>query len=184
MNPLDILHQEHTKIEEQLNVLEKITNQMKEGSQLPIEQVEKLIDFLTGYADERHHGKEEKIFFPELELAGIQREQGPVGVMLNEHTLGRSFITKMKTSILEFKEGQSGAAGNFIENARAYIDLLRKHILKENNILFPMARRVLGETQMIALTNKFNSFEKAEVQSGRDSHYEKLMTELKSYKPL
>ena len=35
------------------------------------------------------------------------------------------------------------AAGRIAENARGYIDLLRAHIGKENNVLFPMADRAL-----------------------------------------
>jgi hemerythrin-like domain-containing protein len=73
--------------------------------------------------------------------AGFSRTAGPVAVMLHEHDSGRRLIGEIAAI--------SGTDGPWTPDqhellrtsARAYIELLRAHIHKEDNILYPMARR-------------------------------------------
>ena len=59
--------------------------------------------------------------------------------------------------------GTDPAATNQIaENARGYIDLLRAHIGKENNVLFPMADRALTPEDQAHLAQEFERFEAEE----------------------
>jgi hemerythrin-like domain-containing protein len=85
------------------------------------------------FADKCHHGKEEGILFPEMETAGIPKENGPIGQMLAEHAEGRKFIAQMSDALLK-----NFQANEFIGPAMNYINLLRSHIEKENKILFPL----------------------------------------------
>jgi hemerythrin-like domain-containing protein len=63
--------------------------------------------------------------------------------MLREHEEGRALIAAM----------QQGA--DRVASARAYVELLRAHISKENNVLFELADAVLAETTKAALAQKF-----------------------------
>ena len=44
-----------------------------------------LLEFFTVFADGCHHVKEERILFPALEAAGLARERGSVGMLLDQH---------------------------------------------------------------------------------------------------
>ena len=98
-----------------------------------------IIYFLKIFADKCHHGKEENYLFKELVNKGIPNEGGPVGVMLQEHAQGRDYIAQMSKSVDD--QNISG----FNNAAVQYRDLLRRHIDKENNVLFMMADNVIYE---------------------------------------
>jgi hemerythrin-like domain-containing protein len=58
-----------------------------------------------------------------------------------------------------YRKGEAGARAKIAENMNGYINLLRNHIGKENNILFRMADNVLNESDNNILLNKFSEVE-------------------------
>ncbi len=59
--------------------------------------------------------------------------------MLSEHIQGRNFVKGMAENIALYKEGDMPALEQVFINMTGYVNLLRTHISKENNILFRMA---------------------------------------------
>lgn len=97
------------------------------------------VTFIRLFADACHHGKEEDLLFPELEAAGMPREQGPIAVMLHEHRQGRALAQHMAGALDAARAGDETARAALRNGAIAYVDLIRAHIQKEDNILFAMA---------------------------------------------
>ena len=64
-------------------------------------------------------------------------QAGPIGVMLQEHEQGRGYTRAMAEAGARLKEGDREAGRAVVENALGYATLLRQHILKEDQILFP-----------------------------------------------
>ena len=95
MRPTEILMQEHRVIEQVLDCLDAIANKTESGEQLDQHSATQAIDFFANFADRCHHGKEEDCLFPMLEQKGFSREQGPTGVMLHEHEVGRQHVRGM-----------------------------------------------------------------------------------------
>jgi hemerythrin-like domain-containing protein len=109
----------------------------------------------------------------------MSKEGGPIAVMLHEHQLGRDYIKSLNSVLEEFKGGNKSVINIVILNSRSYIELLRNHIEKENNILFMMADRVLNDTEQSKI---FDAFEKLEVEKiglGKHEEYHNLLKELK-----
>ncbi|HRE89909.1 MAG TPA: hemerythrin domain-containing protein, partial [Myxococcota bacterium] len=63
-----------------------------------------------------------------------------IAVMLHEHDLGRSHVRTLRS----FAALPSLPVGQAVSHARAFGELLRAHIQKEDHILYPMALRLLG----------------------------------------
>ena len=103
------------------------------------------MEFIKTFADTCHHGKEEDILFVAMENAGIPRDTGPIGVMLREHEMGRSYVRDMSEAVEKYKTSEPMYSSQFAENAEKYIELLTQHIDKEDNILYPMADMQLSE---------------------------------------
>jgi hemerythrin-like domain-containing protein len=97
------------------------------------------VRFIRLYADALHHGKEEDLLFPELVARGLPNEDGPVGVMLHEHALGRGFAKAMAEALPDARGGDASAARRLADAGRSYIHLIREHIMKEDHVLFEMA---------------------------------------------
>jgi hemerythrin-like domain-containing protein len=150
-DPIQILMDEHRVIEKVLDALETAAD-----LEVPSEFYDRALDFCVSFADACHHAKEEDRLFPLLEERGIPREHGPVGVMCDEHVQGRAYIQQMR---------DAAAAGDYDRVRRVsmlYVGLLRDHIQKEDNVLFAMARDVLGREDLERLDAEFTAAAKPE----------------------
>ena len=58
-----------------------------------------LVEFFQVFTDKCQHGKEEGFLFPALMKKGIQKNDGPIGVLLDEHEKGRRYMQQLKTLI-------------------------------------------------------------------------------------
>lgn len=104
------------------------------------------VDFIRNYADSFHHAKEEDVLFAALVKNGMPREHSPVAAMMMEHEQGRAFVKAMESATLEALNGKSGWERIIADNALAYAALLREHISKEDEILYPLAERLIPDT--------------------------------------
>ena len=111
-----------------------------------------------------------------LEKAGIQKEGGPIGVMLAEHEMGRNHIRAMYESLDDLSESEI-VAEKFVDNAYAYVELLRQHINKENDILFRMAELSLSNNMDNKLYQRFEEIEEKEMGKGTHEKYYKMIDE-------
>lgn len=176
MKSVEILMHEHRVIERGLAVLEAIAKKLEGGEDVPAEKVGELLDFFQVFADKCHHGKEEDMLFPELEARGVPREGGPIGVMLYEHEEGRAFQKQLREALPNLSDPQSRQ--KFVQAARGYIELLRQHIWKEDNVLFQMAQQVLTDAEDIALAERFEHHEREQMGEGVHEHYHQLVHHL------
>lgn len=78
-------------------------------------------------------------------------------MMLYEHGLGRAHIRQMAESLDELGRGDAGAIASLLSAGRAYVDLIRSHIGKENDILFEMADQVIPGSEGVRLCGAYDS---------------------------
>jgi len=170
MSFTDQLDKEHKLIKSMLVILEAVCRKEESPNNIDPNHLEDIVEFIKVFADKCHHGKEEELLFPALENAGIPRDGGPIGVMLQEHDIGSGFVQAMKKSAIQYKSGNKEAFTQFAENGRNYIELLRQHIEKEDKILYPMAEQVISSENQHMLLGKFNEVEREVL--GIDKHEE------------
>ncbi len=164
LDPIQELMDEHRIIEKVLTALEAAAAQ-----EVSLEFYERAVDFIANFADKCHHGKEEERLFPVLEEKGIPRQSGPIGCMCDEHQIGRGHVRSMRELI------STGDLPGLRRESLEYVALLRSHIQKEDNVLFPMGRNVLSEGDLESLRARFD-----EVEHGKQCHchYAKMADEL------
>jgi hemerythrin-like domain-containing protein len=178
MNALEILINEHISIMRMLLVLEKMIGDAEISRSIEASHLKQVIYFLKGFADSCHHAKEENMLFPSMIQAGLSEKGGPISVMLHEHSLGREFIAGLQDGLEKLELNEPEALTIISGNGIHYIQLLTAHIEKENNILFPMAGRILNWQEMETLTGNFVAFEVAEEQSGNHGHFMSILDQL------
>jgi hemerythrin-like domain-containing protein len=174
MIPTEILSHEHRIIEQVLACLERMTQKFALERRLDAQSAREAVDFFRTFADRCHHGKEEAHLFPAMEAAGSPRQCGPTAVMLREHELGRLHVREMAAAIDAAAAGDAGALGRFVEHARAYVELLREHIQKEDHCLFPMANQLFTEKDQEGLMAAFGKVEAEEMGKGTHENYVKI----------
>jgi hemerythrin-like domain-containing protein len=161
MQATDILKEEHRTIELVLTALEGMATLVDQQGRLDAVDAGKAIDFIRSFADKYHHAKEEDLLFVEMESVGFSREAGPIAVMLYDHDAGRRHVRQMDEARAAYLKNDKAAAANFAEHASQFAALLRAHIQKEDNILYPMADDALGEASQKALLEGFARADKA-----------------------
>ncbi len=175
MRVTEVLTEEHRTIERMLAVLERAAQQLQAGERVPAGLFREAVDFVRNFADKYHHGKEEANLFPRLEERGVSKDGGPLAVMLHEHDLGREYIGAIDGAIGAYEGGDETAAGVIEENVRGYIHLLRDHIWKEENVLFPMADEVLNAGDQQELEERFEQVEAEVMSPGAHERYRELL---------
>jgi len=157
-----MLLKEHENILKIVDALEFKIEQLNDKN-IDTTFFKKVIDFIRNYADKFHHAKEEDILFKEFNKCA---EEGcvhcnPIEQMLVEHDEGRKNVKMMESGLKEKDRSK------LIEGARGYINLIREHIFKEDNILYPMADETLNsevKKKMLERFRKINSTKKKEVE--------------------
>ncbi len=180
MKPTEELRNEHDGILLMLQILEEAGKVAGVGKGVELGQLGQIIEFFRVFVDRCHHGKEEEIFFPALERAGIPRQGGPIGVMLHEHQLGRGHVTRMGEALAKLQLGTELAYADLVKESTQYLELLRQHIRKENEVLFPMADKVLSQQEQENLTERFERLEIEKIGKGRHEAFHRLITELQA----
>jgi len=170
--------EEHRVIERVLEVLQVGADKLESGEPIRPEFFLDAADFIKGFADGCHHKKEEGVLFPKMEQQGIPSQGGPIGVMLSEHQMGRVYTKSMREGAERLLAGDGTAQAEVVKSARNYVELLQQHIFKEDNILFPMANRVIPPAEQEQVWADFEHVEHEETGEGVHEKYLALAEKL------
>ncbi len=179
MDATQELINEHGAVFTGLKILGKVTAAITEKNEQAPGHLEQLLDFFKGFVDRCHHAKEEDVLFPELERRGVQRDGGLIGDLLAEHEVGREHVRAIAGGLERLRRGDAEAAAAISESARAYGELLRVHIAKETDVLFPMADRLVPDDAAATLVEKFEEIERERVGEGKHETYHVILHNLK-----
>jgi len=157
------LMDDHGRIERALAMVER---QIQRSDDFDVVTVGALLEFLFEYGDRYHNHKEEAALFPLLGERGLPTEGGPIAVMLAEHDAERDYLQKLLLTTLAIREHRQTPTKEYRDTLSAYIELTKSHIWKENDILYPMGRRVLTATDKEALIAQFRALDQKLPYSG------------------
>ncbi|MCC6569494.1 MAG: hemerythrin domain-containing protein [Anaerolineales bacterium] len=101
-----------------------------------------------------------------------------MSVFMDEHEEGRRFIRGMVECAERINAGDASAKSKLAQHAQDYAALLREHIQKEDNVLFPMADNILADEQSKLLKD----FHRADDERGMGEKYLKVAEELAGWK--
>lgn len=155
MSPIEILVTEHRLLEGLLDAMERWAGEPGAGDR---DTLGWFVRVLLDYVDPVHHGKEEEILFATMVEHGFPRQFGPIAVMLDEHEQARALVHQLEDLAKPggaWGDQQRAAAA---DTARAYAGLMRQHVHKENEVLYPMAESRLNGAVMDAIGARFEQF--------------------------
>ena len=183
MNSIELMIEEHGHIKRMLQVIRKACYGVMQGEPICYEDFCAMIDFVRNYADNHHHGKEEKVLFNRM-----MEHLGEVGNkiirngMLVEHDLGRLYMQELEGALQKHKEGDEESRLDIIANAVGYVHLLTRHIAKEDEVVYTFAERQLKPEILEEIHAKAKELElEAEKQGVQNKYLELLATLEKKY---
>jgi regulator of cell morphogenesis and NO signaling len=141
------LYDEHAPLREQMENLQKRARELQSVSDL--NELLKLEQRFKAELD-GHSEKEEGGLFPMIGRY-IGTEVGPIAVMEYEHSEAKRNLELFESGV---KEG--GQPLNvLVQPLQQAIHILLEHFLKEENVLFPLAQRMLSEMEKEELQKAF-----------------------------
>ena len=134
VDPLLRFEEEHRHALRELDILEHAIDGLESGKHAEplLEAVADVHTFLNT-AVKRHNENEEVALFPHL------GDDAPTALFIEEHATLRGFERQLGDALRA-----DDPADAVCEPAREIVSLLRAHIQREDEVLFPMARGLLG----------------------------------------
>jgi len=174
-----VMVQEHRLILRMIALVEANTQLLVQGRFDDYQFYLDAVDFIRNYADRFHHAKEEDTLFSALVANGMPEKSSPIEAMLIEHDQGRAFVKALEAGARLALDGASGQVEVIVESARGYAELLRGHIQKEDEILYPLAERILPEEVRPDMIRAYQRATSA-VSTDFIRHYEQLVEKYES----
>lgn len=138
---LELFSQDHAHALEMVAGLQKDLDRLTNDEDLPLvrQGLEKFVAFLD-HALNVHFRQEEQALFPLMVEADANATQ-PVEAMLAEHRIIETAHRNLKEELAGEKPSPQIITGN----GEKIIEVLRGHINREDQALFPFALRILGK---------------------------------------
>lgn len=184
MKSIQILIEEHDNILRMLEVAHRAAARIMDGAPAEVSDIRDMVSFIRNYADSIHHGKEEKFLFKEME-----KELGTAGEnlvrygMLVEHDMARLYVSDLDAA-LDAHEilPSTDAKLDIVVALGSYERLLKRHIQKENDVVFPYGEKNLPLHSAQWVEAQVNTFESdAENLKERERQLSKLVSLEKKY---
>lgn len=144
---LKYLMDEHEEIVKFTDRLETECLKILNGNEINEDFFRASIEFIRKFADGLHHKKEEDILFRYMEeYLGPAGEKLIRSGMLVEHTLARGYVLNLETYLNKYIEKKSDLSKlQILSNSMGYVNLLRDHATKENDVVYTFADRMLSD---------------------------------------
>lgn len=182
MYGIELLVEEHENILKLNEIMRQICIGILDGKSLDVEDFETMVIFARNYADKHHHGKEEKILFKQMqEKLGKTAENLIQHGMYVEHDLGRMYISEVEEAVKLYKqEPKTEYKLDIITNAVGYTKLLKRHIDKENEVVYTYAEKMLEDGIKKQIDADTFQFEEAAKEDKIKEHYLGLLEKLEN----
>jgi hemerythrin-like domain-containing protein len=179
MTATEILKNEHKVILLVMDAAEREIRSIYLTGKITTDNVEKIIDFGRVFIESCHNAKEEEYLLPKMQERADVENRGLLKAIVDEHAEGRRLLQLAARDLIPAKTcAYPSFVANVTANLKAYCDLLRAHIEKEDNTLFPLADTLLTPEDQKAILVSFEKHETAEVGVGVHGKYLKLAHEL------
>jgi len=178
MTPTETLVHEHDVILLVVEAAAREAGAIRAAGRVDADRVARFADFFAGFADACHHAKEEKLLFPRLKERGAIDKGCPVPRLVDEHERGRGHVRAIRAALVGAAAGEPAEVATVADHLADYAAMLREHIRRENEILFPCADRNLTAADQTELAQGFERVETEETGAGVHERYHRLAHEL------
>src|SRR3974390_1958451 len=138
---IEVLREEHRNMEKLLRVLERELAVFDRSDRPDYEVMLGVIDYFMDYPDSCHHPKEDLIYAKLLLRAPAKA--AAMGDLEAEHQDGARRLRRVALVIEKVLGDQYLLRGDVDRIVRDFIDSERKHMAKEERVLFPAALKAL-----------------------------------------
>jgi len=151
VTPGEDLMQEHGVLQRVVIIYDAAALRIERHEQLDPAVIAKAAGVVRRFVEDYHERTEEKFVFPRLQAAG--RELGLLAVLLHQHERGRQLTDEI------IHRAGAGASPELAQALRSFGRMYRAHAAREDTVIFPAFRQVVGGTEYEELGEQFEERE-------------------------
>jgi hemerythrin-like domain-containing protein len=151
VTPGEDLMQEHGVLERIVIVYDSAALRIDRNESLDPAVVAKAAGIVRRFVEDYHERTEEKFVFPRLQAAG--REAALIAILLRQHERGRQLTDEI------VRRAGTGASSELAQVLRSFGHMYRAHASREDTIIFPAFRQIVGGSEYEELGEQFEERE-------------------------
>jgi hemerythrin-like domain-containing protein len=151
VTPGEDLMQEHGVLERILLIYDESARRIEQNDAADTSAVSDAAGIVRRFVEEYHEKNEEKFVFPRLQAAKSEVEL--VAVLLRQHERGRQLTDEI------VRRADAGPSPELAQLLRSFVRMYRPHAAREDTVLFPAFRRVVGRDAYRELGEQFEDDE-------------------------
>ncbi len=159
--PIGPLMIEHRLIERMIGVMRKQIDKIQESGSVDPKFIDIAVDFIRIYADQCHHGKEEKILFRDLAKKNLKPDDKQLmDELVADHILGRKLTGQLIEAKKKYEKGDSAVLVTIVSILHQLADFYPKHIEKEDKRFFKSAMKYFAKEEKDAMLEEEYEFDR------------------------
>ncbi len=151
VTPGEDLMQEHGVLERLLLIYDEGARRIEHSEPFELSVLTSAAGIIRRFVEDYHEKNEEQFVFPRLHEAG--REIGLVATLLRQHQRGREVTDDI------VRKAGVGPSPELVQALRAFARMYRPHAAREDTVLFPAFREVVGRSGYQELGEQFEENE-------------------------
>ncbi len=166
----DFIHElkhDHHVIQQVVAGMSAVAELLDSGKQVDPSVLADLVQFLSVFADQCHHEKEEQHLFPLLANKANVSTRRELESLEREHRLAKELVDRLAKVVAVYVQSPEVVRYRLVDLLQQLAELYPAHIWKEDFLLFPLAQQNLSQNEQQDLKEKFEDVER---EVGEDVH--------------
>jgi len=174
---IEVLRIEHRAILRMLDVTRELAHLLEAGADVPPDMLDAVAEFMRVFGDE-HLRKEEEYLFPSLSKRGASLDGMAIESLQRDHDRSRLLLEKMSAAAAAYREHRPKADRNWGRFATEYAAVLRRHIGKDEEVVYPAAEQLLSAQQQHDLSESLRRRAEESLPAGGSQHFSAMAESL------
>jgi hemerythrin-like domain-containing protein len=171
VTPVEDLMREHGVLRRVMYLYDEAAGRLDRKADVPLDAVAQGAAIVRRVIEDYHEKLEEEFLFPRFEKASVHADL--VEILRKQHVAGRT-LTERVTSLANAKLADADRA-TLAQTLRAFVHMYRPHAAREDTVLFPALRGLVGANEYAELGEQF---EAKETQMLGDHGFERAVDEV------
>ena len=152
---LNIIRDEHRSIAAILHGMEYLVDRIRaRKAKINPHVFSAMIYYLDTFSERMHHPKEDRYLFSAMRSRGAEAA-AIVADLEREHAAGDETLRRLEQSLVRYEEGGDKEFPAFARTVETFVRQYRDHMRKEEDVVFPLAERLLSAADWQAIDRAF-----------------------------
>jgi hemerythrin-like domain-containing protein len=163
---------EHRLIERAIKQMRSEIDRAKAQNRFDVLFIDSWVDFIRIYADQTHHGKEERILFHDLE----NRPLSPalrlmMDGLIEDHVKARKLVSELVSARNRYAGGDASSFEQLVVLGQELVDFYPTHIRKEDQEFFIPVMEYFTKEEKDEMLRRFHEFDESVIHD----HYRSVV---------